>query len=148
MNYKSIAMQYLRDYNVIKAGVKNLEDEINTLRTDLSDIKATDYSALRVMSMSGNPAEDKRIDTICAIIELEKNYAFKKNDLDRIERALFSLTEQQRQILDRFHINRPAQKSHVEVLAAELGYQKTRIYELYNYAIRDFTVAMYGIVDS
>lgn len=49
-------------------------------------------------------------------------------------------------ILDRFFIHRT--RGHVDSLAADYHIERTRVYDLKDAAIDDFTIARYGIIDS
>ena len=62
-----------------------------------------------------------------------------------MERGLAALDEQQREILEAFFINRV--QSGADYLAEKLHLERTRVYELRESAIRDFTMARYGVVD-
>lgn len=53
------------------------------------------------------------------------------------------LTPEQRTILDRFYIHRT--DYYLDELMDELGYERRSIYYRHNAALRDFTVAMYGL---
>ena len=53
------------------------------------------------------------------------------------------LTPEQRTILDRFYIHRT--DHYLDDLMDELGYERRSIYYRHNTALRDFTVAMYGL---
>jgi len=62
-----------------------------------------------------------------------------------IERALDTLTEEERIILDRFYINR--QKYPAESVMKDIRIGRSRIHEKKAAALQKFTISMYGPVD-
>ena len=76
---------------------------------------------------------------------LAANYKAVSKLVRQIEIALSLLGEDEQLALERFYIHR--QEQHVERLCEELGYEKSRVYELKDRALRRFTIAMYGILD-
>lgn len=147
MDYKKMALNDLKDYNKVKTGISNLIDRIHELEEGIDGVNVQQFTSDRVQSCSGdNPEERRIVDAMAELNELRPrlDYSIAKNK--RIDKALSMLTEQQRSILDRFHINKT--ENHVQILCAELGYEKSNIYNFYNEAMRDFTIAMYSIVDA
>ena len=61
------------------------------------------------------------------------------------EKGLAVLTEEEKTVLYKFFINRP--RRHIEDLCESLNYEKTRIYEIKETALRKFTLSCYGIVE-
>lgn len=95
----------------------------------------------------GTSTAEKRL--IAAIDELDRKkeaYRATKRKVDAVERGLATLTAQQVDILDRFFIHRT--RGHVDSLAADYHIERTRVYDLKDAAIDDFTIARYGIIDS
>jgi ArpU family phage transcriptional regulator len=61
-------------------------------------------------------------------------------ELTRI--ALESLPAKERQVLDRFYINR--ESGHVDRLCEELGYETSNVYRMKNRALGHFAEVLYG----
>ena len=61
------------------------------------------------------------------------------------EKVLDVLDKKERAVLEGFYINR--EDNHVDVLCERLHFEKTRLYEIKDNALRKFTMAMYGTVD-
>lgn len=146
MNFKPLACQNLRDYKLVKAGVKNLKDKIDELQDKVDDIRV-EYNPERGMGGgSSTTSEEERLlyaqDEIAA---LKPVLNYKRREVERIERALGVLTSEQRLILSRFHIDRP--EKHIEVLCEELHLEKSQVYERHEVALRAFVKAMYAMVE-
>ena len=60
----------------------------------------------------------------------------------RTERALTCLTDQQRDFLTVFYVDRP--RGHVEALMSKYHVERATVYRIKDEALRDFTIARYG----
>ncbi len=69
-----------------------------------------------------------------------------KRRVDAVERGLAALDEQQREILEAFFINRV--QGHVQALAEKYHVEQSRVYQMKDQAVRDFTLARYGISEA
>ena len=139
MNWKKEAENDLKAHEKRKAALRSLAEEIRELqaRTYGSTAPATDA----VPVQGGTSTAEKRL--IAAIDELDRKkeaYHITKRKVAAVERGLATLTAQQVDILDRFFIHRTR--------AADYHIERTRVYDLKDAAIDDFTIARYGIIDS
>lgn len=89
--------------------------------------------------------ENNRISLMVEKEQLKSILRLKRADVARVRRGLAALTPEERTILDRFYINRT--DHYLERLMEELGYERRAIYYRHDEALRDITVAMYGLVE-
>ena len=144
MNWQKEAINDLRCHEKRKAALESLADEIRELRSRTYGSSSPAADAVPVQGGSST-AEER---WIAAIDELERKkevYRLTKRRVDAVERGLAALDEQQREILEAFFINRV--QGGADYLAEKLHLERTRVYELREVAIRDFTMARYGVVD-
>ena len=145
MNWQKEAINDLRCHEKRKAALESLADEIRELRSRTYGSSSPAADAVPVQGGSST-AEER---WVAAIDELERKkevYRLTKRRVDAVERGLAALDEQQREILETFFINRV--KGGADYLAEKLHLERTRVYELRESAIRDFTMARYGVVDA
>lgn len=142
MNWQKEAINDLRYHEKRKAALESLADEIRELRARTYGTSSPAEDAVPVQGGSST-AEGR---WIAAIDELERKkeaYRLTKRRVDAVERGLAALDEQQREILEAFFINRV--KGHVKVLAEKYHVEQSRVYQMKDQAVRDFTLARYGI---
>ena len=134
----------LREYRAVKESLGTLPEEIRALEEDMQLVKGTRYDKTPV---EGGAAgyEERLINYIDRKGRLEQNLGLAQARVERIERGLSVLTENERLVLTRFYIHR--EPRYLDRLCGELGYEKTAVYGLKNRALKRFTLAMYGVVD-
>lgn len=145
MNWQKEAIADLRCHEKRKAALESLADEIRELRGRTYGSSSPAADAVPVQGGSST-AEGR---WIAAIDELERKkeaYRITKRRVDAVERGLAALDEQQRMVLDVFFMNRV--QGGADYLVQKLHLERTRVYELRESAIRDFTMARYGVVDA
>lgn len=145
MNWQKEAITDLRCHEKRKAALESLAEEIRELRGRTYGSSAPAADAVPVQGGSST-AEGR---WIAAIDELERKkeaWRITKRRVDAVERALAVLDGQQREILEAFFINRV--QGGADYLAQKLHLERTRVYELRERALRDFTMARYGVVDA
>lgn len=145
MDWKREAINDLRCHEKRKAALESLADEIRELRGRTYGSSSPAADAVPVQGGSST-AEGR---WIAAIDELERKkeaWRITKRRVEAVERGLAALDEQQRIILDVFFMNRV--QGGADYLVEKLHLERTRVYELRESAIRDFTMARYGVVDA
>ena len=143
LDWKKEAENDLKAHEKRKAALRSLAEEIRELQA--RTYGSTAPAAVPVQG--GTSTAEKRL--IAAIDELERKkgaYRATKRKVDAVERGLATLTAQQVDILDRFFIHRT--RGHVQALADAYHVEQSRVYTLKDDAVRDFTLARYGVVDS
>lgn len=145
MNWQKEAIADLRCHEKRKAALESLADELRELRARTYGTSSPAAEAVPVQGGSST-AEER---WIAAIDELERKkevYRLTKRRVDAVERGLAALDEQQREILEAFFINRV--QGHVQALAEKYHVEQSRVYQMKDQAVRDFTLARYGISEA
>lgn len=145
MNWQKEAITDLRCHEKRKAALESLADEIRELRARTYGTSSPAADAVPVQG-GASTAEER---WIAAIDELERKkevYRLTKRRVDAVERGLAALDEQQREILEAFFINRV--QGHVQALAEKYHVEQSRVYQMKDQAVRDFTLARYGISEA
>jgi len=145
VNWQKEAITDLRCHEKRKAALESLADEIRELRgrTYGSSSPATD--AVPVQGGSST-AEGRWIDAIDEMERKKEAYRLTKRRVEAVERGLAALDGQQREILEAFFINRV--QGHVQALAEKYHVEQSRVYQMKDQAVRDFTLARYGISEA
>lgn len=144
MNNLHGAIDDLRKYNSRKESLINIPERIQALRLDRESVRAVSDST--PVQGGGSRAEDRVINSLCNEEHLRLAYKSNKHLVAVTERALATLTDTERLVLERFYIARP--KDYIEVLKIETNYEKTRIYEIRDEALRKYAMAAYGAVET
>lgn len=145
MNWQKEAITDLRCHEKRKAALESLADEIRELRARTYGTSSPAADAVPVQG--GTSTAEGR--WIAAIDELERKkeaYRITKRQVEAVERGIAALDEQQREILEAFFINRV--QGHVQALAEKYHVEQSRVYQMKDQAVRDFTLARYGISEA
>lgn len=145
MDWRKMSIDRLKDYENRKQALELIPEQIKTLEMSFASIRAARTDGTPVKDGSGNKREDALINNIAKREELEKNLRIAESEVRITETALATLTEEEKIVLHYFFINRP--KHHIDKLCEKLSYEKTRVYEIKETALRKFTMALYGIID-
>ncbi len=142
MNWEKEAINDLKTYRARKGSIENVKEKIKAL-----ELQARDPKGCSITSSGGGAAshEDVLINNIAERGRLTLLVTTTEMLIGAIENGLKQCTEQQRRILEIAFINHTP--NYIDVLSKEFGYEKTKIYELRRKAIRQFTIALYGITD-
>lgn len=144
MDWRKEAVNDLKQYARRKAALVNLAEDIRELkaRTYGSTAPATDA----VPVQGGTSTAEGWL--IAAIDELDRKreaYHIAKRQVDSVERGLATLTEQQRDLLDKFFIHRTS--NNISDLLEKFNVEQAQIYRLKDEALRSFTLARYGVLE-
>ena len=144
MKWESVAIDRLRDYEKRKLAVENIPEQIAILEDKFIAIRAATTDGTPVQD-SNNRREEMLIYNIARREELKQNYKLAVREVALTEKGLAALTSEEREILEGFYIYRT--KNYVNRLCDELYVSKTELYRRKDAALRNFTVAIYGIVE-
>lgn len=145
LNWSVFSVQKLRDYEDRKTAVENITEQIKALEQRFTAIRSATTDGTPVQGGNENKREEMLIRNIAEREELKNNLDIITREIAVTEKALDTLTEEERLILRRFFILR--QKGYVERLCDELFVSKTRLYQKKETALKKFTLACYGIVE-
>ena len=142
MNWKTEAKEKLRRYDAMRLATINIPMEIQRLEIDAQSIRSARSDATPVAG-GGNRREDAMINNIMEREDLERSLQQAQIWLRATDRALTSLSPEDRQILHRLYIY--PQKGSLDLLIRELDLETSSIYRRRDKALKQFTLAYYGI---
>ena len=145
MNWKNEAMEKLRRFDPMCRAVHNLPLEIRRLQIAASSLKGARTDA-PVTSGDVGRREELLMENLVHRQELQQRLEQARCWLDMTQRALESLEPAEQLILQRLYI-RP-EKDALTRLRQELGVEQSTVYRRRDEALRRFTLALYGTVDS
>lgn len=144
MNWAVLSVQRLKDYEKRKYALANIPEQIRSLEEQFVSIRAASTDATPVRD-SSNRREDMLVYNIAKREELKHNLSIARREVKLTEKGLDALTEEEQRILELFFIRRP--DNHIEKLCDELFTSKTELYRRKDEALKNFTIAVYGIVE-
>ena len=145
MDWRSEAIQKLKEYSAKKVSIENLTGEIRELQYRRRSIKSPSADGAPVAGGT-NVREDMLLSTIVLQKELEENLRIVTRWVRKVEKALNELTDEEKTILSRFYIY--AEKGAAERLSSDLGIDIKTVYWRKIQAIRKFTLALYGCLEN
>lgn len=144
MNWATVSIQRLKDYEIRKQAAENITEQIELLQERFTAIRSATTDGTPTPT-NANRREEMLAYNVTMREELTRNLAFAKREISLTEKGLAALTDKEKRILNLFFINRT--RNHIQQLCDELYISKTELYRLKDEALRKFTIAMYGIVD-
>ena len=145
MNWKAEAMEKLRRYEAMERATVNIPLEIQRLKAAAQAPRGAKIDGTPVKG-SGNRREEMLMDNMVHRQELQWNLEQAQWWLDTADRALETLTPEERLVLRRLYIS--PQKGAVERLCQELGVEQSSVYRRRDQALYRFTTALYGFPES
>lgn len=145
MDWKREAIDKLKRYEAHRVALISIPEEIKRLEIEATGIKAAD-TAREPASRGESAREDRLLSNIVHREELERALKQAEAWVRFVDTGLEALDPEERLVLDRFYIHRAA--GNVEQLCTELGRAKSVIYDRRDKALRHFTLALYGGVES
>ena len=145
MDWKREAADKLRNYEARRGSLINIRDEIARLEADLTRIRSAATDGTPV-SGGTNTREDAVINNIALRQELERTLHDVRATVMITEAGLAAVTDEERLIIDRFYIHR--HRGAVERLCEDLAIEKATVYRKRDAALRHFTLAIYGLIET
>lgn len=143
-NWQHNAVQDLREYNALSISLLNIITELKEIEISMTSTNGTAYDKSPIHG-GGSGYEDRAINYIDRKGRARERYKIAHLRVERIERGLETLTENERLVLQRFYIDQGS--NHVDRLCEELGYERSQVYRIKDCALKKFTLAMFGVVD-
>ena len=159
--YEKESISLLRAYPGTLNAERTIQEECMALDEMIRSIKKGMASGKGQSGESGEPDESEFPETgMAATYEEESQLAqlLHRRDEQRaclmycmarrraIERALSSLSERERTVLDLFFVHKPEESHSLDVLMEQLGYEKTHIYRIRSDALLHFSQQMTAAV--
>lgn len=145
MNWKFEAIEKLKEYTARKNAITSIPEEIKRLEEDANRIRAASTDATPVQG-GGSAREDMLLSNIVHREELQRRLSDALRWIDIVDAGLAVLSDEDRLVLDRFYIH--PMRGNVDRLCDELAVEKAAVYKRKEKALRRFTVALYGAVES
>lgn len=145
MIWKHEAVEKLKQYEVKRAALEDIPLEIKQLELGMQSIRSAKPDSSPVRS-NGAARENMMLNNITYREELDISYQQTKSWVERVEKALDTLTQEEYTILDRFYIN--PEKKAADRLAGDLRVDVKTVYRRKDEALRKFTLALYGVMET
>lgn len=143
MNWGRISIERLKDYNARCVATETIPEQIKTLELQYRSIRSATTEETPVRG-GASTREDVLLNNIAKREELKRNLEIAEREIGITNRGLSVLNVQERRVLTMFYIDRP--KGYMEALCDEMAYEKSKIYQIKDEALRKFTMAAYGVV--
>lgn len=145
MNWKTEAMDKLKLYEVKKKSLVSISEEIASLEANMCRIRRASGDGTSVKG-SGRGQEDVMLSNIVLRQELEQSLKQAKTWVNLVDGALGVLSKEERLVLERLYLY--PSMGNVDKLCGELCLEKTAVYNRRDKALRRFTIALYGAVET
>ncbi len=145
MDWKQEAAEKLLQYEVRRQSLENIPAEIKRLEQDYSALRASVPDSMPARG-GGSRREDAMLTNIVRREELARQLESARAWVALAEGGLAALDEEDRLVLDRFYVHR--HKGACERLCEELDREKAQVYRRREKALRRFTLALYGGLES
>ena len=145
MDWKKCAIEDLRNYSRRRDSLENIKGRIVALREQYASVKCALGSDSGAVQGGGNRIEDRMLSNIVERERLEHTYRAAKRLVDLTERGLNGLDERERLVLERFYVE--PERGNVDRLCGELGYERSRIYQVKDEALYKYTIHEFGLLD-
>lgn len=141
MNWKTEAVDKLKQYEAKKRSLKSIPLEIARLELSMQSIRSATADGTPV-SGGGSGREDMMLSNIVHREELERSLEQAQKWVALVEAGLEILTEEERKILDRFYVH--PERGAADRLAGDLRLDVKTVYRRKDDALRRFTISLYG----
>lgn len=145
MNWKQEAIDKLEQYGAKKQSLLIIPEEIARLESAASRLRSIQTDSISVKS-SGTRQEDALLSNIMQREALDWSLDQAKRWVCQVDEGLSVLSAEERQILDRFYIN--GEKGAADDLASDLAMDVKTVYRRKDAALRRFTIALCGCLES
>lgn len=145
MDWKIIAIEKLKDYPAKKQALESIPLQIAEIESAMTSIRSARPDSTPVKS-GASGYDDKILNCLVQKDELQRTLERAKLWVNTVELSLGVLSPEERKILDRFYII--AERGAAGDLAEECFVDIKTIYRWKDSALRKFTIALYGCVES
>lgn len=145
MDWKHEAKDKLRCYEAKKTSIGRAAEELKRLEEEAIGIRSATTDGTPVMGGSST-REDMLVNNIAHREELKRAVKDAQRWVRIVDSGLSILDAEEQLVLDRFYIHRG--KGNVDRLCWELHLEKSSVYDRKNAALRHFTYALYGVMET
>lgn len=145
MNWKSEAIDKLKQYEAKKHSLENIPKEIERLESEMEGIRSSASDGGLAGGGSGR-RDDTYLSNIVHREELGRQLEQADKWVALVDAGLELLNAEERLILDRFYIH--PEKGAADRLAGDLRIDIKTVYRRKDAALRHFTISLYGGTES
>lgn len=145
MNWKQEATEKLQRYTQMQQAAHNIPEELEMLEAAICAIRSARVDGAAGKG-GGNKREDMLLNNIVKRQELTQTLTQTKQWLGTADRALRTLTPEERLVLQRMFIL--PEKGCVSRLCQELGIEQSSVYRKRDQALERFTRSLYGALET
>ncbi len=145
MNWKEEAIEKLEQYQARKQSLRIIPAEIARLEAAASAMRSMSFDKPNV-KRTASSAEDVLLSNLMKRDALQQSLEQAERWVDIVESGLDVLNSEERMILERFYIC--GEKGAADRLAGDLAMDVKTVYRRKDAALRRFTIALCGCVES
>ena len=145
MDWRQEAAEKLSQYEARRQSLESIPAEIRRLELDYTSLRSSAADAIPSHG-NGSRREDAMLTNIVRREELARQLESARAWVALTDGGLAALNEEDRLVLDRFYVHR--RKGACEQLCEELDREKAQVYRRRERALRRFTLALYGALES
>ena len=145
MNWKNEAMEKLQRYTQMQQAAYNIPEELKMLEQAICAIRSARLDGTTAKG-GGNKREEMLLNNIVKRQELSQSLEQTQRWLTTANRALRSLSAEERLILQRMFI--VPEKGCIPRLCQELGVEQSTVYRKRDQALERFTRSLYGATET
>lgn len=140
-----VLISELKDLEARRQALDNIPRRIRELEQAYGAVRAARTDGEAVRSSGCSRREEALINNIAMRDKLRRDLEVTCRDVRRMDSALSSLPEDERQVLQRFYVCRT--RDYIDRLCEELGYERSQIYKIKDNALLDLTLRLYGVAE-
>ena len=144
MNWKTEAIDRLRRYDSMKAAAVNMAEELKELSESITSIKSAMTDSVAVKKST--EFNEKLLNDLAKREEMVAALRSAKSWLKVTNRALNVLKPEEKLVLYRMYISR--ERGALDRLCEELECEVSTVYRRRDDALRRFTMALYGYMET
>ena len=145
-DWKTEAVNKLKQYEARRQALEIIPMQIAEIESTMTSIRSASMDGVSVKTGKGTDREDMLLNCIVQRDELQRNLERARLWVNMVDRGLGILDPAERKVLDRVYIK--AEHHAADNLAAECFVEVKTIYRWKEKALRKFTIALYGFIES
>ena len=146
VNWKHEAIERLRNYNAKIRAQTSIPEDIARLKSVYGSVQSSIKGGIPVKGGNGNKREEALLSNIVERQKLREGLRQVRLWLSVFDRSLNALSPDDQLLLDMLYIN--PNKGNIERLCEQFGIEKNTVYYRRDRALKRFTIAMYGHIES
>lgn len=145
VDWKRVMIDELRNYRLWQNSLDATNERAREIENMMQSPMGGSYDKTPVMG-GASTLEDRWLNGIAEVWLLREAHSATEQRVKQIEQALSLLTDEERLVLELFYIDRPSR--HIDELRERLCVEKSQVYRIEERALRRFTHAMIGQIET